>query len=54
MTAASGYTLRDVFAGNFGVWREAEGGRVMVFEHHFPTRDPAARARLCRLPAGPS
>jgi hypothetical protein len=27
---ASGYTLRDVFARNFGVWREAEDGRIMV------------------------
>jgi hypothetical protein len=34
--AASGYTLRDVFARNFGVWREAEGGRVMVFDVIFP------------------
>lgn len=35
--AASGYTLRDVFARNFGVWREAEGGRVMVFDVIFPS-----------------
>jgi molecular chaperone DnaK len=34
--AASGYTLQDVFARNFGVWREAEGGRVMVFDVIFP------------------
>jgi molecular chaperone DnaK (HSP70) len=34
--AASGYALRDVFARNFGVWREAEGGRLMVFDTIFP------------------
>jgi molecular chaperone DnaK (HSP70) len=34
--AASGYALRDVFARNFGVWREAEGGQVMVFDVIFP------------------
>jgi molecular chaperone DnaK (HSP70) len=34
--AASGYTLRDVFARNFGVWREAEGGRVIVCDVIFP------------------
>jgi len=34
--AASGYTLHDVFARNFGVWREAGGGRVMVFDVIFP------------------
>ncbi len=41
--AASGYALRDVFARNFGVWREAEGGRVMVFDVIFPrgTRLPS-------------
>ncbi len=32
----SGYALRDVFARNFGVWREAEGGQVMVFDVIFP------------------
>lgn len=41
--AASGYALRDVFARNFGVWREAEGGQVMVFDVIFPrgTRLPS-------------
>lgn len=34
--ATSGYALRDVFARNFGVWREAEGGRLMVFDTIFP------------------
>ncbi len=43
--ATSGYALRDVFARNFGVWREAEGGQVMVFDVIFP--------RGTRLP-GPS
>jgi molecular chaperone DnaK (HSP70) len=33
---ASGYALSDVFARNFGVWREAEGGRLMVFDTIFP------------------
>jgi len=41
--ASSGYALRDVFSRNFGVWREGEGGRVMVFDVIFPrgTRLPA-------------
>ena len=41
--AASGYALRDLFARHFGVWREAEGGRVMVFDVIFPrgTRLPS-------------
>jgi molecular chaperone DnaK len=41
--ASSGYALREVFSRNFGVWREGEGGRVMVFDVIFPrgTRLPA-------------
>jgi molecular chaperone DnaK (HSP70) len=41
--AASGYALRDVFARNFGVWREAEGAQVMVFDVIWPrgTRLPS-------------
>jgi molecular chaperone DnaK (HSP70) len=41
--ATSGYSLREVFARNFGVWREGESGRVMVFDVIFPhgTRLPA-------------
>ena len=38
--ATSGYALRDVFSRNFGVWREAEGGRVMVFDVIFPRGTP--------------
>jgi molecular chaperone DnaK (HSP70) len=38
--ASSGYTLRDVFSRNFGVWREGEGGRVMVFDVIFPRGTP--------------
>ncbi|MCI0546693.1 MAG: hypothetical protein L0027_05365, partial [Candidatus Rokubacteria bacterium] len=38
-----GYALRDVFARTFGVWREGEGGRDVVFDVIFPrgTRLPA-------------
>jgi molecular chaperone DnaK (HSP70) len=41
--AATGYTLREVFTRNFGVWREGEGGHRMVFDSIFPagTRLPA-------------
>jgi molecular chaperone DnaK (HSP70) len=43
-SANSGYTLRELFTRNFGVWREAEGGQRMVFDPIFPagTRLPAA------------
>ena len=41
--ASSGYALREVFSRNFGVWREGEGGRVMVFDVIF--------SRGTRLPA---
>jgi molecular chaperone DnaK (HSP70) len=34
--ATSGYALRDVFTRNFGVWREAERGQVMIFDTIFP------------------
>jgi molecular chaperone DnaK len=42
--ATTGYTLREVFTRNFGVWRESEGGHRMVFDPVFPagTRLPAA------------
>jgi molecular chaperone DnaK (HSP70) len=42
--AASGYTLREVFTRNFGVWRESEAGQRMIFDPIFPrgTRLPAA------------
>jgi molecular chaperone DnaK (HSP70) len=41
--ASSDYTLHEVFSCNFGVWREAEGGRLKVFDVIFPrgTRLPA-------------
>jgi len=40
----SGYSLREVFSRNFGVWREGEAGRLMVFDVIFPrgTRLPSA------------
>jgi molecular chaperone DnaK len=42
--AAAGYTLREVFTRNFGVWRESESGQRMVFDPIFPrgTRLPAS------------
>ena len=41
---ASGYTLREVFTRNFGVWRESDAGQRMIFDPIFPrgTRLPAA------------
>jgi hypothetical protein len=33
---SSGYTLREVFSRNFGVWREGEAGRLTVFDVIFP------------------
>src|SRR5438552_406233 len=32
----SGYVLRDRFARHFGVWREADHGRAVVFDVLFP------------------
>ena len=42
--AASGYLLREMFTRNFGVWRESEAGRRMIFDPIFPrgTRLPGA------------
>lgn len=42
--ATSGYALREMFTRNFGVWRESEAGRRMIFDPIFPrgTRLPAA------------
>ncbi len=34
--AASGYTLREMFTRNFGVWREGDAGRRMIFDPIFP------------------
>jgi molecular chaperone DnaK (HSP70) len=40
----TGYTLREVFTRNFGVWRESDSGQRMIFDPIFPrdTRLPAA------------
>jgi molecular chaperone DnaK (HSP70) len=40
--ATSGYALREMFTRNFGVWREGDAGRRMVFDSIFP--------RATRLP----
>ena len=42
--ATSGYALREMFSRNFGVWRESDEGRRMIFDPIFPraTRLPAA------------
>jgi molecular chaperone DnaK (HSP70) len=42
--ATSGYSLREMFTRNFGVWRESDAGRRMVFDAIFPraTRLPGA------------
>jgi molecular chaperone DnaK (HSP70) len=34
--AQAGYRLREKFTRYFGVWREAEGGRIVVFDTLFP------------------
>jgi molecular chaperone DnaK (HSP70) len=42
--ATSGYSLREMFTRNFGVWRESDEGRRMIFDSIFPraTRLPGA------------
>jgi molecular chaperone DnaK (HSP70) len=42
--ATSGYRLREMFTRNFGVWRERDAGRRMIFDPIFPrgTRLPGA------------
>jgi len=42
--STSGYTLREMFTRNFGVWREGDAGQRMVFDPIFPrtTRLPGA------------
>lgn len=42
--ATAGYTLREVFTRNFGVWRESDAGHRMIFDSIFPrgTRLPSA------------
>jgi molecular chaperone DnaK (HSP70) len=49
--AASGYTLREMFTRNFGVWRERDAGRAMVFDPIFPagTRLPVGGEPLARV-----
>ncbi|MFN7925599.1 MAG: Hsp70 family protein [Bryobacteraceae bacterium] len=42
--AQAGYQLRDRFTRNFGVWREAEGGRVIVFDPLFLKGTPLPAA----------
>jgi hypothetical protein len=45
--AQAGYRLREKFTRYFGVWREAEGGRTVVFDPLFPKStllpEPGAR-----------
>lgn len=36
----AGYTLREIFHRNFGVWREIESGRQVVFDPLFPKGAP--------------
>ena len=38
--ASAGYVLRDKFTRHFGVWREAEAGRSIVFDPLFPKGTP--------------
>ncbi len=42
--ATSGYRLREMFTRNFGVWREGDAGRKIIFDPIFPrgTRLPGA------------
>ena len=42
--ATSGYALREMFTRTFGVWRESDAGRRMIFDPIFPraTRLPGA------------
>lgn len=49
--AQAGYTLREQFTRNFGVWREAEGGREIVFDALFEKGTPLpgpGEPALCR------
>jgi len=36
--ASAGYTLREMFTRNFGVWREGDAGRRMIFDPIFPRK----------------
>jgi molecular chaperone DnaK (HSP70) len=42
---AAGYSLGDSFTRNFGVWREGEGGAVMVFDPLFLKGTPLPGAK---------
>ena len=52
--ALAGYSLRDKFTRHFGVWREADGGRTVVFDPLFskgtalpaPGQPPLVQSRL--------
>ncbi len=48
----SGYVLREKFTRNFGVWREAEAGREIIFDALFDRGTPlptAGEAPLCQV-----
>jgi molecular chaperone DnaK (HSP70) len=49
--AASGYHLREMFGRNFGVWRENDAGRRMIFDSIFPrgTRLPGPKEPPLRV-----
>jgi molecular chaperone DnaK (HSP70) len=49
--AASGYQLREMFGRNFGVWRENDAGRRMIFDSIFPrgTRLPGPKEPPLRV-----
>ncbi|HYO83527.1 MAG TPA: Hsp70 family protein [Bryobacteraceae bacterium] len=40
----SGYTLREIFHRHFGVWRESEDGRRVIFDPLFPKGSPVPAA----------
>jgi hypothetical protein len=43
--ATSGYQLREMFTRNFGVWRESDAGRRMIFDPIFPVAPGCRRGR---------
>ena len=45
---SAGYTLREMFTRNFGVWREGDAGRRMVFDSIFPRTTPLPGAEKHR------
>ena len=42
---ATGYVLRERFTRHFGVWREAAGGQLLVFDPIFPRGTPLPGAK---------